>query len=299
MEKFGSRLVSIRKQRHLTQEALAAILKVSRSHVANMERGTREPSDIIITMICNELSINEEWLRTGEGEPFFDSSAALQRAYATYFMEISRAFSPVFSAYGEMLTLFQHADVMRMFNYLAYKIKRGGYGAKNIHALMQTFDAAFPGYAAVIADLERQNALVRQGMDANIAAQDYLMPVSGQAAAGLPLYSELADRDSVPVPQKYCNDRYLVIQAKGNSMEPRIKDGSYVVAQRHTCPEQGSLAVVYIDGLVSDEYVIKLFYDRGDTAELRSYNPDYRPMIYPMSQIIRAERIVHLINGDG
>lgn len=298
MSTFGERLTQIRKGQGMTQVQMAAALGVSRSQFSNVENDNREPSDLLVKSVCREFSVDENWLRFGEGEPYFDTSAALQKTYASYFMEITKAFSPVYSAYGEMMPLFNNPDIMRMINYIAYKLKRGGTNSKTIAALAQTFDSAFPGYETVIRDLERQSTMVRYGMEANIAAQEHRKSVSGQAAAGKPLYSELADRDSVPVPPKYCNDRFLVIQAKGNSMEPRIKDGSYVVVQRNACPEQGGLALVYIDGLVSDEYVVKLFYDRGDTAELRSYNPDYHPMFYPMEQIIRAERVVHLINGD-
>ena len=197
-----------------------------------------------------------------------------------------------------MMPLFQDETLMRIYNYLAYRVKRGGFGEKNLKALSSNFDVAFPGYEAVIRDLERQTVFIRKGIEANIASKDYRLPVSGQAAAGTPLYSELTDNESVPVPQKYCSDRYMVIQAKGSSMEPQIPNGAHVVVEREALPANGELALVLVDGWTVDEYAIKLFFDRGDHVELRSYNPSFHPMDFQRSQILSAERIVHVIaNG--
>ena len=39
-----------------------------------MEIGTKTPSDRTISDICREFNVNEEWLRTGEGEMFIQKS---------------------------------------------------------------------------------------------------------------------------------------------------------------------------------------------------------------------------------
>ena len=38
--------------------------------IAQYEMGRTKPSDAIIFSICREFGVNEEWLRTGEGEMF-------------------------------------------------------------------------------------------------------------------------------------------------------------------------------------------------------------------------------------
>ena len=38
--------------------------------VTNYETGLRIPTDAVIKSICREFSVNEDWLRTGEGEMF-------------------------------------------------------------------------------------------------------------------------------------------------------------------------------------------------------------------------------------
>lgn len=296
MNSFGDRVILIRKKYNLTQVELSKRLKISRSHVAMIEGGSRDPSDIIITMLCKEFSVSESWLRTGEGEPFFDVSGSMQKAFASYFIQITKAFSPVYSAYGEILPLFENQDITRIYNYIALKVKRGGLNQKNIASIMQTFDSAYPGYAYVMKALEDKAFFVSKGMESSHIAQDTSMPVSGLAAAGAPLYEEFDGSESVSVPQHYCNDRFFVVQAEGDSMEPDIMDGDYVVVQRSLRPENGEIALVRVDGKAIEEYTIKCFYDHALKVELRSRNEAYQPMFYPIKHVISAEKVVHIIH---
>lgn len=55
---------------NLTQEAFANKINLSRNFIAQLELGTKLPSDRTIADICQEFNVNEEWLRTGEGEMF-------------------------------------------------------------------------------------------------------------------------------------------------------------------------------------------------------------------------------------
>jgi transcriptional regulator with XRE-family HTH domain len=52
----------------LTQTQFAEKLVLSRNFIAQMDAGNRQPSDRTIKDICETYDINEEWLRTGEGE---------------------------------------------------------------------------------------------------------------------------------------------------------------------------------------------------------------------------------------
>lgn len=117
--------------------------------------------------------------------------------------------------------------------------------------------------------------------------------ISGAAAAGLPL-CDAADPDAVvPVPRKYLDaDRFRIFTARGDSMEPKIPDGSCVVVSLGDSPQDGDVAVVRLSSLAEDEYAVKRFYRRGDQAELRSINERYEPMFYPLAEIQSAERVV-------
>lgn len=64
------RIAEIRKAVNLTQEKFAAQLGLSRNFLWMIEKGDRVPSDRTIADICREFNVNENWLRTGEGEMF-------------------------------------------------------------------------------------------------------------------------------------------------------------------------------------------------------------------------------------
>lgn len=79
------RIKQIRKSHDLTQEEFAKRLGTPRSNIANYEKGNRNPSDGIITYMCKEFGISEEWLRYGKGRMEADVSreneiAALMRS---------------------------------------------------------------------------------------------------------------------------------------------------------------------------------------------------------------------------
>lgn len=62
------RILQIRKENKLTQDAFAERLNLSKNFVWMLEKGERTASDRTISDICREFGVNENWLRTGEGE---------------------------------------------------------------------------------------------------------------------------------------------------------------------------------------------------------------------------------------
>lgn len=71
---MNERIKKIRNDNHLTQERFAARLGVKRNTVATYEMGRSEPSDAVISLICREFFVNEEWLRHGTGEPYIENT---------------------------------------------------------------------------------------------------------------------------------------------------------------------------------------------------------------------------------
>lgn len=62
------RITAARKARGWTQAQLAEAIGLSRNYVWMIENGDRTPPDRTIADICRVLGVNENWLRTGEGE---------------------------------------------------------------------------------------------------------------------------------------------------------------------------------------------------------------------------------------
>ncbi|MCI5924673.1 MAG: helix-turn-helix transcriptional regulator [Oscillospiraceae bacterium] len=65
---MGERIKELRKFLGLTQQEFAKRLGIKRNTIANYEVGRNDPIDAIVTLICREFGVSEEWLRTGEGE---------------------------------------------------------------------------------------------------------------------------------------------------------------------------------------------------------------------------------------
>ena len=65
---IGGRMRDARKDKGLTQAALAEKVRLKRNTIANYETNNIEPSDRSVFDICAVLGINEKWLLTGEGE---------------------------------------------------------------------------------------------------------------------------------------------------------------------------------------------------------------------------------------
>lgn len=65
---MNKRIAQIRKEYALSQQDFADRIGITKNFVSLLETGNRVPSDRTISDICREFSINESWLRTGEGE---------------------------------------------------------------------------------------------------------------------------------------------------------------------------------------------------------------------------------------
>ena len=121
----------------------------------------------------------------------------------------------------------------------------------------------------------------------------------GASAAGTPLFDSTIEHRVHVSPRFSDPERFLLIEVRGNSMEPDISDGDFVVVARYTQAEQGNIALVHLEADNPDgEYTIKKFYHYGDHAELRSINPECPTMVYPIASVISAEKVVDIITPD-
>lgn len=71
---MNERLKKLRKSLDLTQQEFADRIGIKRNSFANYETGRNTPIDAIIVSICKEFNVNENWLRTGEGDMFIELS---------------------------------------------------------------------------------------------------------------------------------------------------------------------------------------------------------------------------------
>lgn len=71
---MNERIKKIRKELNYTQEKFSAEIGLSRNFIAQVENGSKVPSERTIKDICREFNVNENWLRTGDGEMYMPIS---------------------------------------------------------------------------------------------------------------------------------------------------------------------------------------------------------------------------------
>ena len=67
---MNSRIKMVRKTLGLSQTEFGERLGIKQTTVAGYETGGRTPMDAVVSLICREFNVNEQWLRTGDGEMF-------------------------------------------------------------------------------------------------------------------------------------------------------------------------------------------------------------------------------------
>ena len=65
---MNERLRQLRRSLNLTQQEFADKIGSKRNTIAKYETNANTPSAAVISLICREFNVNEEWLRTGKGE---------------------------------------------------------------------------------------------------------------------------------------------------------------------------------------------------------------------------------------
>ncbi len=91
---MNERLKKLRKALDMTQQEFADKIGISRGNIGAYEVGKNALSDAVISLICREFNVNEEWLRTGKGDMFLplDRNADIARLTKLLLNEESDSF---------------------------------------------------------------------------------------------------------------------------------------------------------------------------------------------------------------
>lgn len=109
------------------------------------------------------------------------------------------------------------------------------------------------------------------------------IPVLGRVAAGTPIEAveDILDYEEIDA-KTAASGEYFALKIKGQSMEPRIKDGDVVIVRQQSVCDSGDLAVVLVNG---DEATVKRIKKRPEGIMLIPSNPAYEPMFYSNEDI--------------
>ena len=82
MDSIGERIKEIRKLTKLTQKEFGYRISVAQTYLSQIEKGERDATEKIIKLVSHEFNIDENWLRTGEGEMLNESDEFSLDEYA-------------------------------------------------------------------------------------------------------------------------------------------------------------------------------------------------------------------------
>lgn len=71
---IGDRIKVLRNELGLSMAAFGEKIKMTNSNISKMEKDLRVVTDRTIAIICTEFNVNEEWLRTGDGDMFVEET---------------------------------------------------------------------------------------------------------------------------------------------------------------------------------------------------------------------------------
>ena len=91
---MNERIRAIREKSGLNQTDFGARLGVKQTTIAGYENGTRTPIDAVLLTICREFHVNENWLRTGRGDPYIQLSR--DEELAQFFGDVMKGEDPDF-----------------------------------------------------------------------------------------------------------------------------------------------------------------------------------------------------------
>lgn len=104
------------------------------------------------------------------------------------------------------------------------------------------------------------------------------IPVLGKIACGDPILAQENIEEYIyRSPDNIPKGTLFALVAKGDSMEPTIPDGAYVIIREQSDCESGDIVAVLVNG--DSEATLKRLKRQGDTIMLLPENPRYEPYI--------------------
>lgn len=95
------RIREVREHFGLSMEKFGSRIGIGKASISLLESGKNNPSVQTITLICREFGVNEQWLRTGEGEMFEQTRTSVLDRLSTEY-DLSREQRSVIEAFLDL-----------------------------------------------------------------------------------------------------------------------------------------------------------------------------------------------------
>lgn len=113
--------------------------------------------------------------------------------------------------------------------------------------------------------------------------QRHLIPVLGDVPAGIPIEAatNIIDYEEISEEMARAGDHFA-LRIRGDSMEPRFKEGDVVIVRKQEAVDNGQVAVVMVNG---NDATVKKFYKTAAGVMLVGNNPTFTPLNYTPEQV--------------
>lgn len=81
---MNTRIFNLRKSLNLTQKEFGETIGMSHGSLSDIERGVAPVTERTIIAICSKFNVNEEWLRSGEGDMFVIENKKFDEFFSIY-----------------------------------------------------------------------------------------------------------------------------------------------------------------------------------------------------------------------
>lgn len=100
------RAKQIRKNAGLNQTEFGKRIGMTRDNIANIELNRAEIKDVFVKAVCREFNVNEEWLRTGNGEMYNLQTDEVAEAVSDLLLESN----PLYDMIIDILRTYHSSD---------------------------------------------------------------------------------------------------------------------------------------------------------------------------------------------
>lgn len=238
-----STIIEICKKNNISGVELGKILNLKKSPLTDWKNGVSKPTLEHIIIICNHFSISP-----------------------------NEIFNYHLADFTQNLSNENKAELQNYAEYLQYKEEQE-LAKKQAENIKET-SPNYPTNTIPISEHIKEETR----LDINEEDQEPKkeLRILGYTAAGEPI--DMPDdtyglEDVIKVPDSL--DADYALSVKGNSMEPRIPNGSLVYVKQQDTVDNGQIAIVSINNTVT----CKKFKKTKNAIRLESINPSYTPII--------------------
>lgn len=291
---INERVRKIRKDNGLTMAEFAEKVGVSSGNVGDWESSTKKssPSATALIAIASNFDISLDWLLLNKPINPDRYTQTMGRA-----SRISNGDEKIFTNEWQSNYQFDIESMRESTKNLLLNIQK--LQDEDID-MLNTFATRLARNGSYIPN-PSENIIIRESTDkdefstelhpeeSNIINRFYV-PFVGAAAAGSPMTAIgfIDGYMEVPYKQQDC----FCVKVQGDSMEPTIQNGGFVIVRKQAEVENGELALVMVTGDIEDRASIKRIRIEPERVVLSSENTEYSPLYFDRGNVTILGKII-------